>query len=69
MQQVQLNEVGQDAQRDAWLKECRVKCRLAWNNWPDNETSRREIEAHEKRDPISAAAWDRVVAALRAEMD
>lgn len=44
--------------------ELRVLCRLAWNNWPDNDTSRREIAAHEARDPVSAAAWDRVVAAL-----
>jgi len=45
-------------------KEARVIARLAWNNWSDNENSRREIAAHETRDPVSAAAWDRVVAAL-----
>ncbi len=41
--------------------------RLAWNNWPDTEGSRREVAAHEARDPISAAAWDRVIVALQAE--
>lgn len=46
--------------------EVRIQARLAWNNWPDNENSRREIAAHESRDPISAAAWDRVVEAVRA---
>lgn len=45
--------------------ELRIQCRLAWNNWPDNETSRREIAAHEARDPNSAASWDRVVAAIQ----
>lgn len=47
--------------------EARVLARLAWNNWPDSETSRREIAAHEARDPVSAAAWDRVVNALLAQ--
>lgn len=47
--------------------EARILARLAWNNWPDNEGSRREIARHEERDPISAAAWERVIAALLAE--
>lgn len=45
-------------------REARIRARLAWNGWPDNENSRREIAAHEQRDPVSAAAWDRVIAAL-----
>lgn len=45
-------------------KELRIQARLAWNNWPDNESSRREIAAHEARDPVSAGAWDRVVSAI-----
>lgn len=44
--------------------ELRIVARLAWNNWPDNENSRREIAAHEARDPISAEAWDRVIRAI-----
>lgn len=47
--------------------ELRVIARLAWNGWPDNENSRREIAAHEARDPVSAAAWDRVLTALLAQ--
>lgn len=47
--------------------EFRVLARLAWNNWPDNENSRREIAAHESRDQISADAWDRVIDALLAQ--
>jgi hypothetical protein len=39
----------------------RILCRLAWNNWPDTDVSRREIAAHEARDQISAQAWDRVI--------
>lgn len=46
------------------LLELRVLCRLAWNNWPDSENSRREISTHEVRDPHSAAAWDRVVSSI-----
>jgi hypothetical protein len=42
--------------------------RLAWNNWPDTDASRREIAAYEARDPTSAAAWDRVVVALVGEV-
>lgn len=54
-----------DERRQSWQqREARVLARLAWNNWPDNENSRREIAAHEVRDPISAEAWDRVVCAI-----
>jgi hypothetical protein len=49
------------------MKEARVLARLAWNGWPDNENSRREIAAHEARDPFSASAWDRVINALVAQ--
>jgi hypothetical protein len=49
---------------DEIQREMRVLARLAWNNWPDNENSRREIAAHEARDPISAEAWNRVVGAI-----
>lgn len=48
------------------LKEMRYRARLAWNNWPDTEEARLRIEEHEARDPYSAAAWDRVIAALLA---
>lgn len=48
--------------------ELRVQCRLAWNNWPDSEASRKAIAEHEARDPYSAAAWDRVAAALQTAM-
>ena len=51
------------------MKEVRYRARLAWNNWPDSEASRRELAAHEARDPISAASWDRVVEAIRAEIE
>jgi len=44
--------------------ELRVRCRLAWNNWPDTTEARKAIAEHEARDPYSAAAWDRVVAAI-----
>lgn len=47
----------------------RILCRLAWNNWPDNEASRREIAAHEARDKISADAWDRVVSVIQKSTD
>lgn len=56
---VLLNQYFPDAQ-----KEARILARLAWNNWPDNENSRREIAAHEARDPVSAEAWDRVVVSI-----
>jgi len=46
-------------------KELRLKARLAWNNWPDNEHSRKAIEEHEAKDLFSARAWDRVVEALK----
>jgi len=46
-------------------KELRFKARLAWNNQPDNEHSRKAIEEHEARDPFSACAWDRVIEALK----
>lgn len=44
--------------------ELRVKARMAWNNWPDSEASRKAIAEQEMRDPYSADAWDRVIAAL-----
>lgn len=47
--------------------ELRVRARLAWNNWPDTPQARESIAAHEARDPYSAAAWDRVIAALQEE--
>lgn len=31
---------------------------------PTDENSRREIAAHEARDPFSADAWDRVIRAI-----
>jgi hypothetical protein len=46
-------------------EELRVRCRLAWNNWPDTEEARHMIAEHEKRDVYSVAAWDRVVATLK----
>lgn len=45
--------------------EVRTLARLAWNNWPDNEASRRALAEHEARDAFSACAWDRVIAAVR----
>jgi hypothetical protein len=44
--------------------EMRVRCRLAWNNWPDTPETRSEIWRRERTDKYSADAWDRVVAAL-----
>lgn len=55
--------------REFDMKEVRYRARLAWNNWPDSEASRREIAAHEARDPISAASWDRVIEAIRVEIE
>lgn len=46
--------------------ELRVRARLAWNNWPDSDESRRIIANHEARDKYSADAWDRVIAAILA---
>lgn len=44
--------------------ELRVRCRLAWNGWSDNETSRMIIADQEAKDPVSARSWDRVVASI-----
>jgi hypothetical protein len=49
---------------DEERKEIRRRARLAWNNWPDTEETRRKLDAHEARDSYSAAAWDRVVDAV-----
>lgn len=49
-----------------YLVEERVKARLAWNGWPDTPEVRRLIAEYERRDPISACAWDRVIQALGA---
>ncbi len=46
------------------LKEVRIKARLAWNSWPDNEDTRRNLTEYEERDPFSACAWDRVILAI-----
>lgn len=48
-------------------RELRTLARLAWNNWPDNENSRRMLADHEQRDPLSMHAWDRVIEATRAK--
>lgn len=63
---VDANEARIEAESTAarLLAERNVRARLAWNNWPDNETSRREIAAHEARDTVSAASWDRVIASI-----
>lgn len=44
--------------------ELRYRARLAWNNWPDTAETRERLAEHEARDPYSAAAWDRVIAAI-----
>lgn len=43
----------------------RTRARLAWNGWPDSAEARSIIAAHEAKDAYSAAAWDRVIAAIR----
>lgn len=53
-----------DMQTEPTLAELRIIARLAWNNWPDTEATRRTIMEHESRDQHSADAWDRVVAAV-----
>lgn len=45
-------------------KETRILARLAWNNWPDSDASRKIIAEHEAKDQFSANAWDRVVKAI-----
>lgn len=46
------------------LSELRNLARLAWNNWPDTEQSRRTLSDHESKDDASRVSWDRVVAAI-----
>ena len=34
------------------LKELRLKARLAWNGWPDDDHSRKRLNEHEQKDPL-----------------
>lgn len=49
--------------------ELRVRARLAWNGWPDSVHARKILAETEARDPVSAASWDRVVAAVRTDLE
>jgi len=42
----------------------RMRARLAWCNYPDTPESRAVLAGQDEKDPYSAAAWDRVIAAL-----
>ena len=46
-------------------RELRVVARLAWNNWPDNAESRREIAVQDAKAIGGNEAWDRVAAAIK----
>lgn len=48
--------------------ELRVRCRLAWNNWPDSAEARQIIADQETKDAYSAAAWDRVITTITATL-
>ena len=46
-------------------RELRVVARLAWNSWPDNEMSRKEIAIQDAKAIGANEAWDRVVDAIK----
>lgn len=61
---VQVEAILSDDERH----ELRVIARLAWNNWPDNEASRREIATQEAKAIGANEAWDRVVEAIKRKL-